>query len=698
MSDEQINYQFVASDESVVERAFSSIAQAAEKSGQTTEKSYKRARDAQGHFIKEGSQGAKKVADDSVASATKMQKAYDRAFAALNKGFADVASAAKRELGSIGKNVVKEFGGSALLGGLKGIFSAAGNFAVSTMAGAVREAMKLDGIAKRISISSRRAGEKFVSTADIRKDLEKAAISNPGTKADEIAGSVDEYRRRRGGPNALAEARQFAGVFATTKSAVGDEASSEEIGKAGAMLAKRFDIKTVDQMGDAMGRLVFAAKDSGQPLSELVGKFDKLASSAKESKLGSGMEGLNKLMALNSIARESVGERQAPTAIAGLLQNIRYNARKIKATTGGAVDPYVQDKSGNMVPIEITLAKLIAHVGSATNMAEKRDAIGKALGGQRQAKAISPLIDAGLAAFSQTKGTTIQKTEAAKTAVLEAFNKAAQAGGNFAELQKDAAATQTSASALATAAMQELQAAVADNAVPVLKSLQKLFKGGEATAMLEPLAVVLTALVEAAGDVVSVFKVIGLIKPKEITRDEKLAKAQRELADYEKKQVTGPETVSDLAVHNRLKAAVEAADTGPGGVRQIGAGRMTQDEFAKRYSEASGTSGEDLEGQRVKGIGLAAALQKDPMDALASNDWLQGVSGENKNQQQIRRDFQGQVSAEGTAPNAGVAAANAAADRANRQLAEMAASAQAAKAALDKLAQTHRPSIVGDHQ
>ena len=107
----------------------------------------------------------------------------------------------------------------------------------------------------------------------------------------------------------------------------------------------------------------------------------------------------------------------------------------------------------------------------------------------------------------------------------------------------------------------------------------------------------------------------------------------------------------------RLIAAVDAADKAVYTTTNV-AGKdggknaqplMTEAEFAKKYVEGANPMDLNDEDKRAaiedKARALAASLAKDPADAMASNDWLQGLSGETEEQKRARQQFQADTTA-----------------------------------------------------
>ncbi len=723
--DSEISFKFVASGEAVAD-AFTSIGDAGDKASKKVEAAWARE-------IKKADQvarAAQKVADQKQKAEEKAaqasaksyeyvyqikqrylqaeERALDKKVRAEQKAAEQVRKAWAQAGMGAARQIAGELGAGALMHGLRGMFQSASSFAISTIGGAVREAIKLQSMARRISIDARKGGEKFTDPTAIRMDLEKAALLNPGVTAEGVGASVAEYRQRTGN---LDEARQFAGVFATTKSAVGDNASSEQIGKAASILSKQFDIHSVQDMGDAMGKLVFAAKESGQPLHELVSRFDKLGAAAKSYKLGGGVEGLNKLLALNAMAREGVGERAAPTAVQGLMRSLKQNAMKIKQATGDKVDPYA-DKAGNMKPIEQTIAGLFSytkHGGDKDNMNEVAKSVSKIVG-QRSMEAMSPLFNVYKKTYGDTQGSQETKAAAATAAVIEKFRELEKASGDYEELQKDAAQAQLGPAEQIAGAYEKLKAAAGEELAPTLTKFALDVSKNKGA--FEALVLVIEGLSAAMSAMIDKLQRAGIISGG--TAKERADSAANKAADLEAEQR------KLLKGRGYLELSTEEKSTYRGNQTEIFKQQALQEEARKeqmgentakgKIGEKTTKGGADMTmvdqylkagGSRFTGI-LGGAL----------GDSAAGLFGETSSQRAIRNAGEHWVPpggettkgaamalpGPGVGPSAAAPADTGAASEAQRQLLMLGESAAKAKTAMDDLAKTRQPSIVGDHQ
>ena len=506
---------------------------------------------------------------------------------------------------------------------------------------AAREGVQLQDISNRLSIASRGAGEKAVDPTVLRREFEAAAIANPGVKATDVAAGAAGFVAKTG---ELGLARQFSGTFATVASASG--ASVEDISNAAADLFQKFDIKTIDGMRDALAALTYQGKAGAFEIKDAAAQFAKMGAAAARFGVTKGAEGVKILGGLTQIARSATGSpEQAATAVEAMFRQLVSKSKEIQ---GLGVHVFEKGSKNKTRDVRDVLTETIAKSkGSLPKLQE--------IFGDEGIRGISPLISAFNEAKGKATGTEAEKTAAGMAAIREALAKAIDAPGDWSEVVKDAAAAQKSASAQLDAAWESIKAAVAQDAVPALLKLAPAMTSLAETAI-GPAIVVFTALVEAAGDVVDVFKTIGLFKEHKATPEQQLKTAKEALANFDKAQGIGAPTAEKAAERARLAAAVDAAEKGVYNTVTLGKGDnkpLTADEFAKRYVEAANPVDLEDKDKRdaidAKAKALAGSLARDPRDTFASNDWLQGISGENDAQKRIRQQYQGDVEAGGSA-------------------------------------------------
>jgi hypothetical protein len=569
----------------------------------------------------------------------------------------------------------------------------AGGAVLGIVGQAAREGAQLQDTANRLSISARGAGETGADASTLRREFEAAAIANPGVKAADVAAGAQSFVAKTGD---LGAARRFESTFATVSAASG--ASVEDISAAAADLFQKFDITSIQQMQEALASLAFQGKLGAFEIKDAASQFAKMSAAAQRFGVAKGPEGLKILGGLTQIARSSTGSpEQAATAVEATFRQLVASSGKLQ---GMGVNVFEKGSKSKTRDVRDVLVDTIAKSkGSLPKLQE--------IFGEEGIRGISPLISTFNGAKDGTKGTEAQKTAAGIAAMREALAKAIDAPGDWAEVVKDAAQAQRSSGAQLDAAWESMKATVSQEAVPALLKLVPSITS-LAEAGIGPAVVVFTALVEAAGDVVDVLKTIGLLKDKTQTPEQRYQKAKKDLDAFNAKteKRIGPLSPAEFAEKADLERKLAAADAEAYTVASVdtktkGAGKgphlLTAEEFATKYSAAVDADDFDDEEKRsaigLKAKTLANSLSQNPNDVLASNDWLQGLSGENEKQRAIRQQFQ----ADSTVRNAGGGeAGSGGSDGGSSELRAAAAELKTAAKALQ--AAKGQPSITGGAQ
>jgi hypothetical protein len=266
--------------------------------------------------------------------------------------------------------------------------------------------------------------------------------------------------------------------------------------------------------------------------------------------------------------------------------------------------------------------------------------------GEEGIRGISPLISTFNETKAATKGTEAEKTAAGIAALRAALADAIDAPGDWAEVVKDAAQAQKSSSAQLDSAWERLKAQVSESVVPALTRIVPKLAGMEGA--IDPAITVFEALVEAAGDVVDLFKFLGLIHPKVVTPAEQMQKDKKSLEDFNASTGSkiGPLTAAQFDEKTKLEAAVKAGDeaawTKP---VAVGAGKsrrqLDPEEFAKAYAGAATNYAPDASPEQAAKMRAAeeasakALAQKLVTDPSAYNEQ------ENQAQRKIRENYLG---------------------------------------------------------
>lgn len=715
MSDEdEVSFKFVCSGEEEVADAFANTGNAADKASKKVEAAWERAIKKADALAKASQKAADAKAKAEERAADKSWKAVEQAAAKIERELEKEAKTAERLADRKAKaeeraaERTKQAWANSITGAATQLAGSFARSAIGAIGGMVREAMKMESVARRIAIDAHKAGSSFADHKTIKRELERAALDNPGVSAESVGQSVSEYGKRSGNYD---NARKFAGVFATTQSAVGDSTSAEEIGKAGATLSKRFDITTVEDMGEAMAKLRYAAKDSGQPLSEMVGKLDKLASAAKQANLGSGMDGLTRMLSLNAIARAGgISERQAPAAVQTLLKSITsigVDQKKFKAlSTGGSQAAF------NALPIEEKIATIFGHTkyrGKAGESDAAQGKITKVLG-TRGMEAVKPLWDAYKQTYDRTGGTDKERNAAATAAMTEEFKRAGKSSGSFADIQAEAAEAQKDPAMQLAGAYEKLKAVAGDELAPALSKMVGELAGN--TALFDGLRSAIELLGAAAVGLAEYLESKGLLGGSDADKVAAADKAIDSAAAQQEGLLKSAKVTSSSQLSPEDQAKYDALDD------EIAKQGQKKEDTLRHMSALEGVqhagSKDAAEGAYTKSGGSSVARFLAGKDNGMAGDIVAGLAGETGAQRSIRHAGDawappGSETSKGAAlgpPGSGTGAAAVGAAVLNDGMVQLVLtlmgglgkSAAAAGAALDEISRKNRPSITGDHQ
>jgi flagellar biosynthesis GTPase FlhF len=455
-----------SASQKAAERASAASAKASEKAASAAEKAAARGAKATEKAEQQKAKASDQWTDRRIKNEEKWARESARAAASEAKA---AENAQKRKAAAQSHATGSKLGGWADKGANVALgLAAAGAASVTALVGkAVSDVVSTQTLANRISINGRAPGHAGVDPASIRKELEATAIAHAGQTAEGLAGGVSAYQENRGGDRAkaLEEARKYTDVIATVSSATGKGA--DEIGKASAILARTGQATSVDEMGDALARLVAHAQKTGEPLDEAIAHLDKMSASAKRFGL-TGPHGAAQLGALQVLGAEGAGAGQADKAVEGFFKKVTNDktARKLKAA---GVDPYA-DANGNLKDPREFFKGLYGKVGTSASASDKVSTINAMLG-PMGAKMADPLSKAFEKGYGGTTGTNDEKVAAGVDAMLAAFDRAAAETGSYADTQASAKQAETDSTAQLTAAYEQIKAVVGAELAPQLAAL-----------------------------------------------------------------------------------------------------------------------------------------------------------------------------------------------------------------------------------
>ncbi len=514
------------------------------------------------------------------------------------------------------------------------VFGAAGfvGAGLGIAGGAAREGMKLQEASNRLSISARDAGGKGADPIALRKEFEAAALANPGIKAMDIAEGAQSFVAKTGD---LESARKFSGTFATVASATGS--SVQDIAGAAADISQKFDIKGIEEMQAALAALTFQGKKGAFELKDAASQFAKISAAAERFGIAKGSEGLKTLGGLTQIARTATGSpEQAATAVEAMFRQLVVKSKDLTAI---GASPFVKGSTTKTRNVQDVIVDAISKSKGSLPALQN-------IFGDEGIRGVSPLISRFNQAKDATKGTETEKTAAGVAALRKALDDAINAPGDWAEVVKDSASAQQDASAMMDGAWEKFKAAVSERAIPGIMKLVPVI--GMLTEHMDPIIVIFDALVESAQLVVDVFKALGYLKEKELTPQQKLEKATKELAAFDAGS-KGVLTAPQMAKRNALQEVVDAADAAAYNrpkVDKSGKQSWTMESYVARQMELTH---EDTD----TGKAQVAARAKRDFDIISGgstmeqNNAMRSMQGETNEQQTARGDLQAQFSAGG---------------------------------------------------
>lgn len=382
---------------------------------------------------------------------------------------------------------------------------------------AARQGIQLQDRATRLAIKGSSATNRIDPTA-LRKEAQDVARNVRGAKAEGVVAAQEQFVGKTG---RLDLARQFGETFAKISVATGTEMA--DIGSAAADMMEKFDIKSVDDMANALSLLSIQGKRGAFELTDAASQFPKMAAAAQRFGL-KGVEGLATLGGLSQIARRATpsGE-EAATSVENLFKALVMESDKLQQKYGVKVFED-KGKTRSRDVRDIIVETISQAKGNQKALQDIFDV--------RGIRAVSPLISL----FNETRQAAIKggATEEAATAAAVArlrkeIDDAANVQNARTEIEKDLATAQQQASANITAAWESFVAQISE-ATPELT--QQLIKAASFIAETDFSAVVtgFRAVAEAAGLLAEGLYATGIIKRKAKTPGELMKEGEKELA------------------------------------------------------------------------------------------------------------------------------------------------------------------------
>lgn len=557
--------------------------------------------------------------------------------AAENRGRSERA----RTLGRIGSQVA-----GVAIGGAVGV----GIAGAAIAGGAVKDAYRVQGIANRLSINSRKSGQEFMDPTKMRKEFEAAALATRGVvSAEDVATGTSAFVTKTGD---VGRARKFMSTFATTSAATG--ASFEDIAGAGAELSKKFAINTVEEMQSALASVTFGGKEGAFEIADAAQKYAKLASAGSKFGIDKGVGGVRVLQGLSQVAMDTTGDRDtATTAVEAMLRQLIVESENIKKNLD--VDVWTDDTRTKAKDITKLLPEILA--AAQGDMVTLQDVFkDEGMGG------VSQLVTTFNRAFQETKtgasgknATTNEKVAAGKAAATAHLMGAINAPGTWADMQLDAEQSAQGPGAKFASAWERLVTKIGDKMLPTLDRMIDRFEVSDLAidAFVGTLENLLSAI-ESAGSF------LGILQDKQSPhRREDNARREIARANLELKALPSEERVAQLFSANRFDEAkamraqlddpsvaarrarlLDQRGKAETEVRQLdavsksGAAVQTKDQFAELYTQhASG----DKEAAARRADVIAKAISVMPSGSAYGD--ADPLDGETEEQRRIRVGF-----------------------------------------------------------
>ena len=470
------------------------------------------------------------AAKRSVRNAEKAEEAKRRiALAATARAVRDSQSAERRQrqamfarrqhMSRMSAAAVGSIVGSLAMGGL-GYASRAVGAGVDIAGSAVRQRLDSKQLALELSKSGRAAGTEGVSADVLLRDAEKTAGRVTGTKAADVLAAQQKYVAMTGN---LGEARGYGDMFAQMARASGSKES--DIAATAATLQQKFGIKDESSMKSALANLMFQGKAGAFEMSDASSYLQEMGAAGARFGLGEGAGGVKKLGALSQLARASTGSgAEASTAVQAMLTDITEKSGVIKKV--GKTDVFTDKTHTKTRAIEDIMADVLK--GTKGDKAKLGSIFGER--GMRGASALIEAFNKGADAAGKN-ATQQEKMAAGEAAMRQLFDQTVNAGGDWSEVLKDASTQSQSALDGIDSGIESFNAQLGRALEPAAKEL-----AANAPAIVNALKPVIDAastLATAFVDTIAILQEMGVLKKgEELDAPEvRISKASQRLAE-----------------------------------------------------------------------------------------------------------------------------------------------------------------------
>jgi hypothetical protein len=449
---------------------------------------------------------------------------------------------------------------------------------VAVTGAAARQALTNQEKAAALSRNSRGAGEDAVDPTTLRKEAEAVARATPGIKVGDLLDASAQFVSKTGD---LESARAMQQTMATVASATG--ADVMDISSVAAELREKFQITGDADMKQALATLTMQGKAGAFELKDAAGQYSKLGAAAAGFGVDKGVAGITKLGGLTQIARSATGSpEQAATALEATFRQLVVSAEKLKAE---GADVYAAD--GSKRDITDIIVDAVSKVGG-TNLQEKDKKL-QDIFGEQGIRALRPLIT--------TFNDEVKRGGDGVAALRSKLDEAMNVPGAWADVQQDAAAAQSQASAKMVGAWENLTAKVGDQVLPVIARFVESLSENEGAidafaGVLEVAVDALTALVDFLASIPG----IGSAFKRDASPEKERERAAKELARVDGMiegrggalalDVADPLAQKKIALESKIAGIDEKLARGP----TIQGGPLSDEAFGAAITEA-GPSG-----------------------------------------------------------------------------------------------------------
>jgi len=495
--------------------------------------------------------------------------------------------------------------GAAALGGAVAL-GAAG---AALVGAGTRRATNDRETARRLAINARGAGEAMVDPSQLHREASAVAMATPGQTAGGILAAQQKFVGKTGD---LGKAREFAGVFATVANATGT--GIEDIAAAGAELFAKFNVKTVDEMSNALAKLAMQGKSGTFELSDAASQFARMGAAAQRFGGEKGAAGVAELGAFSQIAAKSTGSpEQAATAVEATLRQLLAQRGKLRAM---GVDPL--DKKGQGRALSDVLPEVVAKVGGKDLGAKKQKL--QQLFGDEGVRALSPFID--------EFGNALKENRDPLMAMKDMMKSFVDAAGDYDDMLIDSAAASKDASAQMTLAWETISSKLSERMVPMIEHLAEALSSGEFDGAIDALVGTAENLMGAFEALVDVIAKIPGFERKTVSPEEQRAADQKELsrvdrqikndmrrqmAENKDEGVVGPVQASPELVAKRkmLEERIAKSDKEIEMGQRFNKGALSQPELQQLIAE-NPASADFLQRQQKQAEGVDGWKERNP--------------------------------------------------------------------------------------